>query len=62
MFRFIFTALIVYFGYRYLKNVWKRTSQPANVRGKKKSRPMDFDDQKIVDAKFEDIDEEEKDS
>jgi len=62
MFRFIFTALVVYLGYRYLKGVWQRTSQPADVKGRKKSKPLDLQDQEIVDAEFEEIDEKEKDA
>ncbi len=54
-FRFLFTALVVYLGYRFLKMFWKKTPPKEEIGGKQKGEPLDFKDEDVEDAHFEDI-------
>ena len=55
-FRLIFTALVVYLGYRFFRVLWHKESPRNNVGGKQKSDPLDLRDADIDDARYEDID------
>jgi len=59
-FRFILLIIIGYFGYRLLKSVIKNEIRKSEIKGKHKSRSINFDNEDIEDAKYEDIDEEKK--
>lgn len=53
--RFLFTALIVYMGYRFLKGLWDKESRREEVKGKRQSKSLDLQDADVDDAHFEDI-------
>jgi len=57
MLRFLFAALVVYLGYRFLKALFSNQSPKTNVRGQQKNRPLDLRDSDVEDAKFRDVDE-----
>jgi len=54
-FRFLFIALVVYLGYRFLRGLWEKDSGKSEVRGKQKNQPLDLGDADVEDAHFEDI-------
>jgi len=61
MFRLLLTAAVAYLGYRYIKGLWSRASSDQgrpDVHGQTRENPLDIDKNNIVDAEFEDIDEE----
>lgn len=57
MLRFLFVALVVYLGYRFLKGLFSKQNTGANVSGQQKNKPLDLRDSDVEDAKFRDIDE-----
>ena len=58
--RFLFTALVVYLGYRFLRGMWEKASRKEEIKGKSKSRPLDLQDEDVEDAHFEDIEDKER--
>jgi len=56
-FRFVLTAVAVYFGYRFFKGIWTGQAKNEEVRGKSKSAPLDLRDVDVEDASFEDLDD-----
>ncbi|RKY82797.1 hypothetical protein DRQ07_00235 [candidate division KSB1 bacterium] len=60
-FRLLFTVLVVYLGYKYIKNLWiKAASGKPNVHvnNQTEKKPVDIDSKNIVDVEFEEIDDE----
>ncbi len=55
-FRLIFTALVIYLGYRFFRAFLKKESSQNSVRGKQKSDPLDLRDADVDDAHYEEID------
>ncbi|MFO7889594.1 MAG: hypothetical protein R6V04_04570 [bacterium] len=58
-FRFFLFLIIGYFGYIFIKSLIKNEIRKSEIRGKQKNEPINFDNEDIEDAKYEDIDEEE---
>jgi len=56
-FRFLFVALVVYLGYRFLRGLWEKDSRKEEIRGEQKNKPLDLRDADVEDAHFEDIEE-----
>ncbi len=56
-FRFILTAAVVYFGYRFFKGIRAGQAKNEEVRGKSKSAPLDLRDADVEDASYEDLDD-----
>ena len=55
--RLLFTGLLVYLGYRFVRG-WFTTQPPKEeVKGESKHRSLDLRDEDVEDARFEDIDE-----
>jgi hypothetical protein len=58
--RFLFTALVVYLGYRFLRGIWEKESRKEEIKGKSKSRPLNLKNEDVEDADFEDIEDKER--
>ncbi len=56
-FRFILILIIVYFGYHFLKSMIKNEIRKSEIKGKQKNKPINFDNEDVEDAKYEDINE-----
>jgi len=56
--RFILLVIIGYFGYRFLKSIIKNEIRKSEIKGRQKNGSINFNNEDIEDAKYEDIDEE----
>jgi hypothetical protein len=54
-FRLIFTALVVYLGYRFFRAFRQKETTKNNIHGKQKSDPLDLRDADVDDARYEEI-------
>lgn len=54
-FRFIFVSIIGYIIYRFLKSLFPKEMDKSSVHGKQKTMPLDFKNEDVEDAKFEEI-------
>jgi hypothetical protein len=54
-FRLIFTALVVYLGYRFFRAFRQKETPKNNIHGKQKSDPLDLRDADVDDARYEEI-------
>ena len=59
-FRLLFSALVVYLGYRFLKGFWEKGKPKEEVGGRRKHEPIDLRDADVEDARFEDVEDEER--
>jgi len=57
-FRFLFTILVIYLGYRFFKSLLKKETPKEEVRGRNRSQPLDLQDSDVDDAHYEDIKDE----
>ncbi len=58
MLRYLLLGLLVYIGYRIVKNTFRSVPKKrSEVRGRPKDRDMDLKDYEITDARYEDIDD-----
>ncbi len=55
-FRLIFTALVLYLGYRFFRAFRQKEPTKNTVSGKQKNKPLDLRDADVDDARYEDID------
>ena len=55
-FRLIFTALVIYLGYRFFRAFLQKEPTKNTVSGKQKSDPLDLRDADVDDARYEEID------
>lgn len=55
--RYIFWGILIYIGYRAIKQVFTQTSKEPEVKGKPKQKNLNIDESKIEDADFEELDE-----
>ena len=53
--RFLFTCLLIYLGYRFIKALIPRDSTKEEVKGTPKSGTLDLKKEDVADATFEDI-------
>ena len=56
--RFILLVIIGYFTYRLIKSMIKIEIHKSEIKGQQKEKTMNFDNEDIEDAKFEEIEEE----
>lgn len=56
-FRFLLLVIIGYFGYVLLKSLIKNEIRKSEIKGRQKSEPINFNNEDVEDAKFEDIEE-----
>ena len=54
-FRLLFLSLIGYFIYKYFKGLFIKDVQKDEVKGQQKSKPIDFKNEDVQDAEYEDI-------
>ena len=54
-FRFLFTCLLVYVGYKFIKRFFVQENQREEVKGDQKNQPLDLKDADVSDARFEDV-------
>ncbi|MCG8604067.1 hypothetical protein MJD09_03590 [bacterium] len=57
LFRLLLFGLLFYMGYRIVTNLLKAPNPKSEVRGKKKTKPIDLSKHDVEDADFEDLDE-----
>jgi len=55
--RLIFTGLIFYLGYRFVKSLMKKGPHQEEIKGKNKNQPLDLKKSDVTDARFEDIED-----
>lgn len=62
LFRFLFISLVIYLGYRFFKGFWEKTSSKDQIKGQQKNMPLNLHDEDVEDARFEDVEDDERDS
>ncbi|GBD94882.1 hypothetical protein BMS3Abin05_02498 [bacterium BMS3Abin05] len=59
-FRLLFWGIILYLGYKLVKDIFKPKQKDTEVHGKAKTKPLDIDESQIEDAEFKEIKKDEK--
>ena len=55
--RYLFWGLLLYIGFRAIKQVFTQPTRESEVKGKPKQKNLNIDESKIEDADFEELDE-----